>query len=455
MLIPHVDFPVRPPKETGESLAGYIIRFQGINGHWVPRALHDALSNLYRGIPDKAATAFDTIQTVVGTAVALDRKWWLGRPLTKRRSGGQERAWPAFSFNPVRFCPDCLQEHGFHLALWELPLMRACPVHRHGLLTACTVCSSPLLWSEFFPRWSCRCGQSIAAMQAGPAEPGAALVAHAIAASTDLELPPSLQKRLLKPTSGKYCLTDVYDNLEWAGDLRSVLSGRDPVHPSAQKRRTARRAGTPSWEARLLIDSHAQLAQRLVRALNRLFRSSKYYLTAVPHDHALSQAKLLLRASNPGGLPEKVRRAVAQALAPYALTLPTPSIILFTPRISSQERMACLKTFLEWWTELAVRLNNLDPEFQRKSEDAGKFTAYQQELDIVLILNTLLDAAQRQTDPGDFRALLHWWRIPAELRELRNPNEILNCLGTYLASVDASQVCFIRDLTLKTRRDSQ
>lgn len=46
------------PHINKEAVAGYISRFQGTNGHWVPMALHDALKALYRGIPRDIKVSF-------------------------------------------------------------------------------------------------------------------------------------------------------------------------------------------------------------------------------------------------------------------------------------------------------------------------------------------------------------------------------------------------------------
>ena len=85
MLIPLADFPVRPRMEEGESLAGYICRFHGTNGHEMPRELHDAFRALYRGTPGKALAAFELVQNLLRNIVELDRSWWLGRPSLETR----------------------------------------------------------------------------------------------------------------------------------------------------------------------------------------------------------------------------------------------------------------------------------------------------------------------------------------------------------------------------------
>lgn len=462
MLIPHVDFPVRPRKEVGESLAGYISRVQGNNGHWVPRVLHDALRALYWGTPDKATPAFDLVQSVLGSAIALDRKWWLERPLIYSEYNEKKRAWPTLSYSPMRFCPACLQEHGYHLALWELPLIRACPVHRCCLLTKCVACSNPLRWTTISPGWSCRCGEPIAAMLAGPAAPGATIFAQALAGSVDIELPSSLRMRLLEPTVGRYCLTEFYEYLTWSSDLRDIFMERGVFFGEripSRRRRVNLRAWPGVWEAKLLADSHDELVRRLFRALKRHFKASGSVLCTLSETENLMQAKAYLSNSGTGGLQEKLSLAVDQVLPQYQLKIPTHFDILFNPRISNDSRMALLLKFTKWWTSLSTCMGVLDPDIrlshQIVSTQSSSADTQIHERNIVAILNFLMDAAIQDAAVGNFRALIHWWRIPSHLREIENPMEIVSHIGLHLVTAPRSEISFIHDLAQEGWRNCQ
>ncbi|MES2365951.1 MAG: TniQ family protein [Pseudomonadota bacterium] len=460
MLISHTGFPVRPRMEQGESLAGYISRFQGTNGHWVPRALHDALRVLYRGTPEKVSVAFDIVQAVLGDTVPLDRTWWLGRRLLENRPGGQQRAWPTLQYSPARFCPACLQECGYHFAIWELPLMQACPVHKCSLLANCSKCSLPLSWSEISPHWTCRCGESIVSMRSGEARPGAINVARSLAGSSDVELSGSVQRWVRKLKQGRYCLDEVYTGLEWATKLRDILRERgaqfgEPYH--RQRQRAARRVWPGFWESSLICDTQERVAHRLLRTLLRRHRKNRFFLCFIPESDGLVQAIHLVSEPSHSLVQKKVRVVVDQFLARHGVNLPMSSVVLFAPGIPSGQRDVYSKDFAVWWAVLSSHIGDLDPEMLKPGPLLAPHGVTQSsvliEIQVVEILNLLFDAARQRLDVGRFRELMYWWRIPPALRDISDPNEVLRRVGIHLMTVTNGEVSLVRELILKACKD--
>ena len=159
MLLELAGYPLRPTRQPGESLAGFVSRHFGTNGHWMPEALHRALSTLYRSEDAPArGEAWELICSLTGQASPVDHQIWVKERFTlpeaaPRRKG---RHWQRAYSSKVRVCPHCLAEYGVHLAIWELPLVDVCPRHG-GLLVHRCECGNELTWPGMGPDWTCRC----------------------------------------------------------------------------------------------------------------------------------------------------------------------------------------------------------------------------------------------------------------------------------------------------------
>lgn len=66
-----------------------------------------------------------------------------------------------FSVATRRWCPNCLSEHGCHLAWWDLTIVTTCPRHRVGLIKQCA-CGSAIGWKRQFAFSGCNCGRRLA-----------------------------------------------------------------------------------------------------------------------------------------------------------------------------------------------------------------------------------------------------------------------------------------------------
>lgn len=458
MLRPFADYPVRPRMEEGESLAGYVSRFHGVNGHRMPAEIHGALRSLYQGRPEKATAAFDLVQSVLGKAAELDRAWWLGRTPLVSRSGNFVQMWPSLKFNAARFCPACLREKGFHFSLWELPMIEACPLHRCLLLTACPICSRGLFWSGLAALWLCHCGQSITAMRYRRAERKVQLVAQALAGSSDVILPHHFQHDFRTPESDRYVFNDVHAALTWGAEFRKFFLKRGSPFPeliTPQGHAAKRRPKPGLWEYRLIREPVEKLISRLLRVLKRRFNRRCLLRFVYPND-GLIQAQEFARKSASCVAQTKILKTLDCFLADYAVDLPLSLFVWFSDDKNSKRRNAYMREFATWWAVLADRIGDLDPSMQRTDlsarQQAAKGHSLLKESEVVDILNLLFDAARQGIDVENFRELVYWWRIPSELRDVGNPEKLFRRIGLHLVAASDGEISFVLDLVQRAHR---
>ncbi|MGY6274384.1 TniQ family protein [Methylomonas sp. MgM2] len=452
MLIPHRQYPVRKPMERGESLAGYLYRFHGANGHRISRRLEITLGILYRGTQTKATPmAFDTVQTLLGASTELDRAWWLRERCLPKFSNGQENTRPRLEFAPVRFCALCLTECGFHFALWELPQITACPIHQIELYERCVLCGKTFSWSDLMLDWFCACGQAIMNVHVRLASTQQLLFAQLLAGSDDLDFPYHFNNRVEPSISQGYKLSEVYAGLEWGSRLRKALcrDGHQSSKPNLSGR-SHRPYWSDDWVAVLLMASPDELRHRILRILVRRFRGNKDLLCSVAKIDWLYRMMLFVYTGNYGFFQKKIQVALAQMLAEYQLKLPISSAVFYNPRISPTWRNQNQMRLTHWWASMSKHIGDHDPEMlrhqQTKTTPPIKFGKREYELELVDILNRLSSAAFEQADLEAFRALIYWWRIPKELRALSDPSDVLQKLGLHLTVIPDYELYFVGSL---------
>lgn len=458
MLRPFADYPVRPSMEEGESLAGYISRYYGLNGHQMPSQIHNALRSLYHGRSEKATAAFDLVQLVLGNAAALDRAWWLGRTPVIAHSGIFLKMWPSLKFNATRFCPECLREKGFHFSFWELPMIEACPLHGCELLSACPICFHGLFWSGLSPLWRCRCGQPISAMRYRKAEPKLQLVAKALAGSMDVILPPHFRDDFRIPESDQYVFDEAHKALTWGAEFRKYFLKRgcpfpEPISPKSQAAKRRPRPGP--WEYRLISEPVVILISRLLRVLKKRFQSTNILRFVYPND-GLVQAQEFARKSASGVVQTKIQKTLDCFLADYAVDLSLSLFVWFSEKKNSERRNAYMCEFAAWWSVLASRIGDLDPSMQRTDLAASQYVAMRNsplnESAVVDILNLLFDAARQRINVENFSELVYWWRIPPVLRDVGDPEELFRRIGLHLVATSDGEISFVLDLIQRAHR---
>ena len=460
MLTPFADYPVRLRIEEGESMVGYMRRFYAANGHKMPRELYNAMRPLYRGTQGTAAVAFDLVQSMLGALVTLDRSWWLGRQLHKGypHHGGYPPAWLTLSLGPLRLCPACLQDSGIYFALWELPLMEACPLHHCALLTACPACSRTFHWQDWLPNWHCQCGVDITTIPLVLPKSGTVEVAQVLVGSSDLILPKLYQQHSIALNHDQYHVEEVYKGLAWGTSLRDLFfkcgsrAGELNVNRRPIRKRRERRG---FWERRLIGDSTDKLISRLVRAQKKHFNTPQLLNYVFPSD-GLAQAKAFVRESSPGVVKTKIQKTLDRFLVDYALELALSLFVWFLDARHSEQRLAYMRQFAAWWAILATRIGDLDPVIQRhdfeSTKQARAHDASLREVHVVEVLNLLFEGARQQLSVENFRGLTYWWRIPPALRDVSEPEELFRSVGLHLASVPLGEILFVLDLVQRAHK---
>jgi TniQ len=244
-FVPFINYLIRPVMESGESVAGYMYRYLGANGHRITRKYYDLMEALYRASPDTALKAKKKIQELVGEISQLDNICWLNRPVYY---SSYSHIWMPLNIDVVRICPQCLQDDGIHFTLWEFALVYACPVHETALLEACTVCGNKFEWTKITPNWHCLCGENIKAMQPMPAKSGCLVLAKILAIAED-----AIQTG---GVNGRHKIISLYKKLEWGCELAKKLSptkNYDRKYPYDRQDSIIASLPTVAWVAKLFI----------------------------------------------------------------------------------------------------------------------------------------------------------------------------------------------------------
>lgn len=331
-------YPVRPFPSPSESLAGYLHRFHFANGVIAPAWTRRTAKELRRGY-----------------FPGLGRPWWRGTQLaasvddlvdkcSKVRTALARSLSADWLKQPVAalFCPLCIRDCELHLAVFELPLCSACPVHGIALLNRCAACRASLAWGAIRPGWRCKCGQAIAGMPAVAAMSWRVdLARHLEHAATNAADDEGSELRAL------------YASIWWANQLKRQLaiSRDDPPATQADNRVMARARRAPSrWEVVLLRQTSACLVTRGARLLRRLCRRLEPPLVDTSAPGQLEETlRVLSRLEHlPHPMLEAAVAAVREVKTTYLVWDAYPNI-MYHPALSASQRAELDFQLCRWW----------------------------------------------------------------------------------------------------------
>jgi len=442
VLTPLAEYPVRPAMSRGESMVGYIRRCYWENGHELPSKLNVTLSDLYRGhYPDKA---FRLI-TSVWPALDLDsRTRWVTHRLDAVSSEGRRARWLRLHYSPVRYCPSCLKQDGIHRELWTWPLVVACPLHRCELVEKCHNCGRSLAWGVIQPGWICCCSAQLADAPAPPA------LACAVRLATTLESTQNAGAAFEQYLAQ----SEIYDFLTWAYQVRGQLSRRSPfsLGPRRFTLPKARVHNAPTaWEESLFM-ADGGYGQRRLRALERWnFRGQHTTFVGLQPDGPLAVAIKALSDLPRNRYTEKLLDEAEALQRQYSIGVRLCPDVYFNPRLSERERHNRLAAFARYWQSLAMQISPLEENDRLIAGEQFYYGWSRLDL-IVQILNQIVDASMARAGITHFSSLIARWHVSSALRQLTEPDEILNELCSYLAGLPGSELGFVLDLMLHDGR---
>lgn len=389
-------FPVRPARGIGESLPGYAYRLHDTNGHSIPPALRFAFSALYSiGNHERRQRAAETIGRVVGELT--DKDW----PLQPKRHG-----WLRQTYSWVRICPRCIQDTGYHRALWELPLVQACPTHECAMVTHC-ICGNALSWRTIKSEWRCRCGRPLSELHAPAAGRGLVSLARLIAACSATGNIDG--KQITTGVSNKFrglSLQDTYQQVAYAHDMAILLSGAGKAGRESDQ--------TPGEAAgQLLMDWPRGLQGRLSQWLR--FQCGGHHASVIIFHSASPIARFwryLAQDEHAGAMPSLAHDKAKSYLLRFILPLAFHDIAVIHPDVPDEGREAALVRINCWLSEFSAMVDHMDeprPD-QGVSTDANRWkTASRHRRSLRFILGHLLNASMRGDDPTRFRKIAQVW----------------------------------------------
>ncbi|WP_374315387.1 TniQ family protein [Aquabacterium sp.] len=426
-------FPLRPSKLEGESLAGYFYRYFDTNGHRMPDALHRSLQCIYRPIDEESLNeAWTTVQRIAGDRLRPDREVWNlnHAAVSSRRTKVATQA--EFSYLHLRFCPQCLKLHEHHRWLWELPLVLICLDHGCELLSKCE-CGTKLSWRSLQPAWHCRCGQDLRMLTSKPCVPTRAHLDRFVVKGFH-----EYMKAGLASPAGRSAATTPYRTISLLGALCRPMYSWD-----------AASSGT-KFDLDIMI---ARLTSRwpatLLRSLTRVERSfaSKHAELCIELTPPLAFTELLgwyktveaERRADP-----ELRRLVQRRMSALLLPVERGNLVVLNPVINHEERQERLKVFSDWWRRLFDAYEPMDPRVAKQLA-ARKNVQRDRRFGRSIrphwsIVNRFLDASWAELSVSAFLPIA--WEWPERYVDpIDDPVRLLSQVSDQLAGVTIMQAC--------------
>lgn len=408
-MIPHAEYLVRPPYLPGESVAGYLYRFYGANGHRVPGHVSKLLTALrsrrsFDGqLGDPRDKMFQRMQQLLGTACILDEGWWI--------EGDYIAPYYLCGRATLSLCPECIQMFGAHLAIWDLPLITACPIHRCRLVAQCPKCRAQLRWARLQPDWHCGCGQDICQIPTRIAGNSMILLSWCLIGAGDTPRPPSYS---VDPPAGlafpPLQLETAYRLLQRCHALRaSIIEALWDARPAdrRQSRYFRSRPRPGPWEARALVAWPTGLHEALVRLLQRRLRPLSTTLVEVSGDPVIKHVLKHLGNSASGDWPiDEIGNATRTLIEHFRAPVARVNLVLFNPRLGVERCRERLRHFSLWCGEWAP-----DPAAIENPPAIERPVGYpmrerDRERIAVEIVSRLVDAASEGKAAGRYASLL-------------------------------------------------
>lgn len=414
------NLPIRPAPKSGESLWGYVYRLHSANGHFVPRKIQSALRVLYELKDRRTVMAAYALLRSCLPASELDRHWWLENRIASWWKGPATRNWIGMRWDHMRICPHCVKDDGFHHALWELPLVHACPAHGCWLVCRCPSCGNPLTWRLLCSKGRCKCGRRYSAMQADAAPEAMIELAQFIGSAVDIQRAERDILSTLRPW-GPIGLQGSYQVVQQLHGLRKSIVDNILRRPSrtwpipAGYGTTKARTAPHAWEGRQLCRWPEDFQMTLLRLARRRWRRSTRTLIVLgPNSKVFKLIEHIGARCPDGWLDDPIRAALAELISRYRLpVLGTRRLVLFNPMLSDLERRQRIRAFAHWWSEVidTAPIEAPSPVSSRRTLGHPTYDAERERLALALTTE-LMEHALRGTTAARFHEMVNTWPGP-------------------------------------------
>lgn len=377
------NLPVRPLRHRGESVAGYVYRLCDANGHSVPDPIRSSLTTLYgkSGREDKSRAA-TKISKLTGAIAESDWPRWQ-----------DPHGWLKQSSRWMRTCSMCLSEQGFHKALWELPLVHACPYHRIKLQDRCD-CGKALTWRGLKADWRCKCGASLKQLGTEDADQG--LLALSRVVST-CEQTGEESNWDVDPLMAELSLAELYARAEFLHklDARFILS---------QNARTKLSRFPGASTGRFFSNWKDSVQEYIERWIDSLFqKSDDSPIVVLPLQSAVARLVQFLEESTDGS--STAHKDVLEAVRCHVVPTQWPATVLLRGTVDRE----LLRAWLESFFKLTDRvLHSCAAGFPKAARAADRKTEHQRK-ELRLLLHRMISSLLRGDLPADYRRAAAAW----------------------------------------------
>lgn len=417
-VLPIQAYPVRPLPKPFESLAGYCWRVYASNGHKPDQCVIQTLRVGGRVTDSEQLPTESALIGKVAAAIMRARELAL-------LTGRSEAAQPSWCCRALahRFCPQCIQQHGFHTVLWDMPLVLACPVHECRLVDCCDACGSTLTWHQMRIGFACKCQRPIRAMTTTPASRLEIWLSRCVAYSADFEeLMTMIGRGARSPNDWpRYKAWEFYEVVDWANRARNALT-YDRRHrtywdgTAAAPARAQKRPGAAVLRfVAGLPDSARRGTQRLLR---RTFSASRSVLVDPLADPALARLRRMVAdmRQNTNLLARLVASTVDEVVRGHHASLASLPQVIYNPCLSSQHCADFEVRLTTWWSQLCVRLQPVEGTLSLPRYDRTAFLPGWDLVDVprrlLDILNLIADLVQAGVPPDALTRLTTRWQAP-------------------------------------------
>lgn len=419
--LPLARYPVRPRMLPLESVAAYCWRIYQANGH---SPLSGILQSARQLRPDVTSNKSDPALVLLGKALGRQLLEEEASLLWNKAITGRPK-WCVRSLTH-RFCPKCIESHGYHTVFWDMPLVTACPFHGCALLNQCTNCRQPFAWHRMTSGYVCKCYTPVRESPCMPASASDLWLSTAVVGSLEFKELVARCGPVLHPLSDFYSGTpyfvwELYGLMNWVLTARNALTytrwhyvtesglwdgkpGRQQLQPGPSVfvfmrglPRSAERCTDRIWK-RSFQNVGALLVEAMAQAdLDRLIK-----MTDV----------LQMRC---GELGDALNQVIHIALNRLALGASELSYFSFNPCIPDSRRQQVLCELSDWWRRIIQGVPSVDPTLMMMCPQytAGRPLSRDRQSVLGRLLNSIVDVSARPLALSDFEVLRARWRRPS------------------------------------------